>query len=356
MDFPKSVPGIGLVDGRFVDENPVTGQQGSLITQAWGNQLTDEILNVLAEAKRIADNPDEFEPSEEKSDQLANAIKMIVTKALPESLSDWADIENIPLYIKALANITIVDNTITLTNEQLGFVLVDASTNNVAITLPLLNDANKATVITLMRVDTSTNKVIIKAGTGQTIQYNTSTNLAAQGDFIKLIAATESWYSITPDATTKTRGLIKIATDEAVDKGLETNTAVTPAQLERKFADRVAIIYPNGGSAQAPANVSNNQRYVLDNPFPGKPVFCEAQLLIEGEWAVANRYFYYFYFLSAVSSSYAYGIDVGQLTSSNGGDSIVMRTGKSGVSHSSIHNGRSGLASAPCRIRVFRLV
>lgn len=52
MDFPKSVTGAGLVNGRFVDENPVTGQQGSLITGAWGNQLTDEILNVLAEAKK----------------------------------------------------------------------------------------------------------------------------------------------------------------------------------------------------------------------------------------------------------------------------------------------------------------
>lgn len=26
MDFPKSVAGAGLVNGRFVDENPVTGQ------------------------------------------------------------------------------------------------------------------------------------------------------------------------------------------------------------------------------------------------------------------------------------------------------------------------------------------
>ncbi|WP_245216443.1 hypothetical protein [Pseudomonas aeruginosa] len=48
MDYPKSVPGVGLVNGKFVDENQATGQVGSLIPSAWGNAVTDEILGVLA--------------------------------------------------------------------------------------------------------------------------------------------------------------------------------------------------------------------------------------------------------------------------------------------------------------------
>ena len=40
MDFPKSVPNIGLVDGQFVDENVSTGTPGSLIPSAWGNAVT----------------------------------------------------------------------------------------------------------------------------------------------------------------------------------------------------------------------------------------------------------------------------------------------------------------------------
>lgn len=31
MDYPNSVPSAGLVDVKFVDENPITGTPGSLI-------------------------------------------------------------------------------------------------------------------------------------------------------------------------------------------------------------------------------------------------------------------------------------------------------------------------------------
>ncbi len=47
MDYPKSVPGVGLVSAKFVDENPATGTPGSLIPAQWGNSVTQEILNVI---------------------------------------------------------------------------------------------------------------------------------------------------------------------------------------------------------------------------------------------------------------------------------------------------------------------
>lgn len=74
MDFPKSVPGVGLVGGQFVDENPSIGQQGSLIPAAWGNAVTQELLAVIREAG--------IEPDEDQTDQLRMAIR-----------SMWATVE-----------------------------------------------------------------------------------------------------------------------------------------------------------------------------------------------------------------------------------------------------------------------
>ena len=73
MDFPKSVPGVGLINGQFIDENMSTGQPGSLIPSVWGNSVTQEILNVLVAGGLT---PDEF-----KTDQLAEAISKIATGA-----------------------------------------------------------------------------------------------------------------------------------------------------------------------------------------------------------------------------------------------------------------------------------
>lgn len=69
MDFPKSVPNVGLVNGQFADENVVTGQPGSLIPAAWGNSVTQEILNVIKDGG--------LAPSEADLTQLSKAIKAI---------------------------------------------------------------------------------------------------------------------------------------------------------------------------------------------------------------------------------------------------------------------------------------
>lgn len=69
MDYPKSVPSAGLVNGKFVDENPMTGTPGSLIPADWGNGVTQEILNVIKAA--------ELTPDEKKYDQLLQAIQNV---------------------------------------------------------------------------------------------------------------------------------------------------------------------------------------------------------------------------------------------------------------------------------------
>ncbi|MCF5025127.1 tail fiber protein [Pseudomonas lurida] len=75
MDYPKSVPNVGLVNGKFVDENTSTGQVGSLIPATWGSAVTDEILNVIMSGG--------VAPDENQNDQLLLAIKEIIKDNIP---------------------------------------------------------------------------------------------------------------------------------------------------------------------------------------------------------------------------------------------------------------------------------
>lgn len=77
VDYPKSVPGIGLVNGKFVDENSASGTPGSLIPSTWGNSLTEELLNVI-EAGGL-------EPSEGARDQVLEAIRALIEKRVNEA-------------------------------------------------------------------------------------------------------------------------------------------------------------------------------------------------------------------------------------------------------------------------------
>lgn len=72
MDYPKSVPSAGLVNGKFIDENPLTGTPGSLIPADWGNGVTQEILNVIKAG--------DLTPDEKKYDQLLQAIQSVSAK------------------------------------------------------------------------------------------------------------------------------------------------------------------------------------------------------------------------------------------------------------------------------------
>lgn len=67
MDYPKRIPNIGLVGGKFADENASTGQPGSLIPAAWGNAVSDELLAVIKAAG--------LTPNEDNNAQLLQAIQ-----------------------------------------------------------------------------------------------------------------------------------------------------------------------------------------------------------------------------------------------------------------------------------------
>lgn len=74
MDYPKSVPSVGLVNGKFVDENPATGMPGSLIPASWGNAVTDEITSVIQGA--------DIAPAEGDTTQLKRSILKMIAASI----------------------------------------------------------------------------------------------------------------------------------------------------------------------------------------------------------------------------------------------------------------------------------
>lgn len=88
MDYPKTVQGVGLVDGKFVNENPATGQVGSLIPAEWGNSVTDEILNVIQAAG--------LEPNEQTTNQLIQAIRQLAAIGSPTGMIAFIHDTDVP--------------------------------------------------------------------------------------------------------------------------------------------------------------------------------------------------------------------------------------------------------------------
>lgn len=86
MDYPKSIPSAGLVNGKFIDENPLTGKPGSLIPADWGNGVTDEIVTVISAAGLV--------PSESDNTQLKTAISTLVEKNRVESFASKEEAES----------------------------------------------------------------------------------------------------------------------------------------------------------------------------------------------------------------------------------------------------------------------
>jgi len=159
MDYPKSMPGVGLVNSRFVDENPITGTPGSLIPAEWGNALTEEILAVIKAAG--------IEPTEGLNSQLLEAVrgkKLFETPAQFDSSQKVATTEFVQRALGSLAGQTNYAGDVSLTVADVGklSILTGPST----ATLPQWSSVPPGGLVSLV---SSSGPLIVKARANESL-------------------------------------------------------------------------------------------------------------------------------------------------------------------------------------------
>ena len=128
-------------------------------------------------------------------------------------------------------------------------------------------------------------------------------------------------------------------------------------ELNKKFGDHelygenFTIIYPNGGSAENPANITTNSRYVEANPFPGYYVYCRSEIYAKNQWNHMG--------FGQGSTSASYGVHAEQTPDEN---SIIVLGGITALGYngnwSSTNNPSSlntTITSAPVRVKVWKI-
>lgn len=156
MDYPKSEPGVALLNGKFTDGNPLLGIPASLDPSSWANAVTDELLNVIIAAG--------LDPSENESDQLLRAIR---------------------------GGVSSVSSNTALTATEAGMVLIDAGAGTCTVTLP--DAGQKGASFIVRRVDNSGNRLKVQALGTDRIKFHTHLNPTGYS-FLVLMGAGDWWH------------------------------------------------------------------------------------------------------------------------------------------------------------------
>lgn len=159
MDFPKSVSNVGLVDGKFVDENIATGQVGSLIPSAWGNAVTAELLNILTAAG--------IEPDESAENQVLTALRgsgLFQTAPQLDSSKRAATTEFVQRAIGSYAGQTNYAASTELSATDVGKLSIFTAAGLTA-TLPAWDAVPPGGLVSIV----STAGVTVKSRTGETL-------------------------------------------------------------------------------------------------------------------------------------------------------------------------------------------
>ena len=137
------------------------------------------------------------------------------------------------------------------------------------------------------------------------------------------------------------------------------NTIYLPSTSYKDFyRNNFTIVYPNNGSKEAPANITVNSKYIVENPFPGYHVNCEAEIFYANKW-IHQRYNSHY---GSSGIGWAIGIYCNQYNE----DKIVMITGSydltiaannsySRTIYPTLHDVDVSIATAPARIKVWKV-
>lgn len=278
MDFPKSVPGVGLVGGEFVDENQATGQAGSLIPSAWGNAVTKELLNVIEAAGLV--------PDEAKNDQLLEAIRGLV----PEH--------------SAFARRT---GSNSLPADAYGIYALADGGAAATVTLPSTADLAADTELLLLANHANTAAVQVKAVVGQTVQgpaalmgaSTTAFMLPLGGDWVRLRSekAQDRWVVVAAYPAGVQAQVLQLQNRatalEARDFGVTTQKWVTttatrlrgvPYVADQSFILRIEVNVnsTSGGAAYASYTIDGETLSGATVPYGAGALFISDMLIPKG--------------------------------------------------------------------------
>lgn len=142
MDYPKSVPSAGLIDGKFVDEDLLTGKPGSLIPASWGNGVTQELLTVIQSAG--------LTPTEASNNQMLSALRssnLFVTAPQFDKGKTVATTEFVARAGLQFSGFISYPTSTALTMANVGGVASFASTTPITATLPTINGITHASTL-----------------------------------------------------------------------------------------------------------------------------------------------------------------------------------------------------------------
>ncbi|MGF6486668.1 gp53-like domain-containing protein [Pseudomonas frederiksbergensis] len=172
MDYPRSVPSVGLVNGRFVDENPEVGTPGSLIPATWGNAVTQEILGVV-QAAGLA-------PDEASNHQLLGALRSSQLFSTPPQFDAGRSVATPEFVQRALGNYASargVSDATQLTIADVGCAIGLGGNTAYTVTLPDISTVPNGATISL---HCRSNAVI-------TIASKTGAQISPQGAYLNSI-------------------------------------------------------------------------------------------------------------------------------------------------------------------------
>jgi hypothetical protein len=236
MDYPKSVPNVGLVGGKFVDENTATGVVGSLIPSVWGNNVTDELLSVLS-AAGIA-------PSEAETDQLLKAIRsktLLLTQPLFDATKAAATTEFVQQAAGNLSGgLTVANGSSAVASYAGKFLSVGAGGSFLPPTGAVANGASlhyKNTGLgphTLSRVGADS-----ISGAGPLL----TTIVIDQGEDLRLVRVSDVWIATGSAALKYAAGFGALLTANGWQK-LPSGLIIQCGQVTTSATASVAVTFP----------------------------------------------------------------------------------------------------------------